>query len=177
MAALYPITGRFVELMRLIEDADGDLDAANMLGVTLGAELDAAEWEQDGAVAASVAFQRRMKMEILEAENRIRHFQNLIEMRQRALERECESLKQHLIATGQTRIETTAGDVVSVQRNGGKLPVVPTHGDTFDAATLPDQYVRVRREPDRDAIRAALEAGESLPFARFGERGTHLRIR
>lgn len=177
MAALYPITGRFVELMRLIEDADGDLGAANMLGVTLGAELDAAEWEQDGAVAAAVAFIRQCELEAEECRERAAQWEQRMEARHRAAERERERLRLHLIATGQTRIETTAGDVVSVQKNGGKLPVVPTHGDTFDAAALPDQYVRVRREPDCDAIRAALEAGESLTFARFGERGTHLRIR
>ena len=36
---------------------------------------------------------------------------------------------------------------------------------------------RVSRALDTEAVRSALEAGEVLAFARFGEIGTHLRIR
>jgi hypothetical protein len=32
-------------------------------------------------------------------------------------------------------------------------------------------------EPDTEAIRAALDAGETLPFARLGERATSIRIK
>lgn len=45
-----------------------------------------------------------------------------------------------------------------------------------DPEFLPDKFVRVKRDADKKAITAALEAGESIPFAEFGEPGTHLRI-
>lgn len=43
---------------------------------------------------------------------------------------------------------------------------------TAEAAELPDDYVRVKREPDLTAIKTALKEGQSLPFARLGERQT-----
>ncbi len=64
---------------------------------------------------------------------------------------------------------------LAVQRNGGATPV-EVFGDT-DA--MPDRFVKVKREPDRDAIRRALEQGDAdaANFAALGERGVSLRIR
>lgn len=58
----------------------------------------------------------------------------------------------------------------AVTANGGKVPVV-LHGEP------PVDYQRVSVAPDLEKIRAALEAGGSLPFAEFGERGCHVRLR
>lgn len=80
--------------------------------------------------------------------------------------------------------------------NGGKLPLIV---DDVDPMTLPPQYrkavmvllcptdetlealkdqcAKLEVEPDGDAIRAALEAGQELDFARFGQRGRHITVR
>jgi hypothetical protein len=76
--------------------------------------------------------------------------------------------------TGRHRIEGARNRVALVQ-NGGKRPIdimVPVE-------ELPHVYVReIRRlEPDMDALRAALEAGEIIPGAVLMERGRHLRIK
>ena len=42
---------------------------------------------------------------------------------------------------------------------------------------LPEEYIRLTKAPALDAIRADLEAGKELPFARFGERGNSIRIK
>ena len=60
-----------------------------------------------------------------------------------------------------------------VARHGGKLPVVVD----LDADDLPERFRRARFSPDLTALREALESGEDLPFARFGDRGESLRIR
>lgn len=60
-----------------------------------------------------------------------------------------------------------------VQANGGKTPV--QLDATLNPETLPDDLRVVKYSPNVDAIRAKLEAGESLHFATLGERGTHLR--
>lgn len=60
-----------------------------------------------------------------------------------------------------------------VQQNGGKTPV--KLDDSLNPESLPDDLRVVKFSPNVDAIRAKLEAGESLPFAALGERGTHLR--
>lgn len=56
-------------------------------------------------------------------------------------------------------------------KNGGKLPLI------IKSEAVPDQYMRVVYEVDNDLIRAALDKGQELDFAYYGERGTHLRIR
>jgi hypothetical protein len=62
---------------------------------------------------------------------------------------------------------------VSIAQNGGKAPL----NVTADPSELPEQYRKVEYKPNNDAIREALEAGESLPFASIGERGRGVRIK
>lgn len=57
-------------------------------------------------------------------------------------------------------------------RNGGKAPMI-----IDDPAGIPASFQKVVIAPDTDKIREALEAGEQLPFAHLGERGTHLRVK
>lgn len=45
-----------------------------------------------------------------------------------------------------------------------------------ETESIPDEFVRVTREPDRRAITDALKAGTELPFAVLDEAGQHLRI-
>ncbi len=42
---------------------------------------------------------------------------------------------------------------------------------------MPERFQRVLVEPDKEAIRTALEAGEELSFAYLAERDLHLRIK
>lgn len=60
-----------------------------------------------------------------------------------------------------------------VQATGGKTPV--QLDGSLNPESLPADLRVVKYSPNVDAIRAKLEAGESLPFATLGERGTHLR--
>ena len=61
---------------------------------------------------------------------------------------------------------------VGVQLNGGVAPLVIANPND-----VPEDYCKVKVEPDNQSIRAALEAGTQLPFAKLGERGYSLRIR
>ena len=63
---------------------------------------------------------------------------------------------------------------VSIQANGGKAPLVV---DEFDPNAWPTRFQEVKAMPKLDEVRAALEAGDTLEFARIGERGRSLRIR
>ncbi len=68
---------------------------------------------------------------------------------------------------------------IAIAQNGG---VAPLH---VESAATPEmmygskygRFVKVRYEWDNAAIRDALKAGETLPFASLGERGQNLRIR
>ena len=60
-----------------------------------------------------------------------------------------------------------------LQGNGGSVPLV--YADDFDANALPLTLQRVTVEPNADAIRKALERGETIPGVSLGERGRSLR--
>lgn len=84
-------------------------------------------------------------------------------------------LRERLRAVWETRslpaIET-ANYRVSLAKNGGKNPL-DLHGD------VPPEFTKTKTiiEPDREKIRAALEAGERLTFALLMERGSRIAIR
>jgi hypothetical protein len=81
-------------------------------------------------------------------------------------------LKEAMEATGKQVIDTPRFKI-SVAGNGGKQPlVIETPVDD-----LPSEFRVVRHEPNKDAIRAALEAGTTVPGCTLLPRGTSLRIR
>ncbi len=72
---------------------------------------------------------------------------------------------------GATKVDTDVA-TFSLQKPGGKDPVV-----VADDVVLPDDLVRVKREADKEAIRAALEAGRDVPGATIQQRGLVLRVK
>lgn len=84
-----------------------------------------------------------------------------------------ETLLTAMQQTNRTKVDT-ARFKLAVRRNGGKVPV-----EVVDADALPDEYriPRVTMAVDRDAIRAALEAGTPVPGATLGERGWRLDMK
>ncbi len=64
---------------------------------------------------------------------------------------------------------------LTLANNGGKLPVIVD--EDFSISAIPDEFTKISITPDLEAIREALEDGEALEFARFGERGRSLRIK
>lgn len=66
-----------------------------------------------------------------------------------------------------------AGDVkLHVQNAGGVLPLI-----VDENATVPERFTKLTIENDNELIRKALNDGEELPFARFGNRSRTLRIK
>ncbi len=76
--------------------------------------------------------------------------------------------EQHGMKTVETRRYR-----LTMQRSGGKAPVVLK---TDDPESLPEAFQRVRISADLNAIREALEHGETLDFAELGERSAYIRI-
>jgi hypothetical protein len=82
-------------------------------------------------------------------------------------------LKGAMETTGKLKL-STARFALTVATNGGKQPL---EIDPTAIAVMDDALVVVKREPNKDAIRAALEAGESVPGCTLLPRGTSLRVR
>ena len=59
---------------------------------------------------------------------------------------------------------------ISIVKNGGVLPL-----DVF--GNVPERFTKVTIEPDNSKIRAALDAGENLDFAKYKEHGERLSIK
>jgi Gp157 protein len=63
----------------------------------------------------------------------------------------------------------------SVCKNGGKIPL--QIDANVDPEKVAGRFQKVVVTLDTDAVRSDLEAGLVIPFAKLGERGSHLRIR
>lgn len=85
-------------------------------------------------------------------------------------------LKLWMDSKGISKIETNYNKF-AIQANGGVCPLEIDPEYREDPAKLPEIYQKKTISPDTEAIRADLDAGGELSFARLGERGSHLRIR
>lgn len=70
---------------------------------------------------------------------------------------------------GQTKWELPEHKV-SLRKNAPSVEV-------FDEDKLPPGYIRVKCEPDKTRIKAALKAGEEVPGARFADPTTSIQVR
>lgn len=82
---------------------------------------------------------------------------------------------KHFFITHDLKTVHTRRFRISHAGHGGKLPVLLD----LDPADLPEGFriEDVRYKADTDAIREALDAGRELEFARYGERGSSIRIK
>lgn len=78
-----------------------------------------------------------------------------------------------LWAMGETGLTKLAKPDLTASVSSGR-PAVTITGDPGD---IPDVFCRIRREPDKTAIREYLEHGDSLSFATLGNPSSVLTIR
>jgi hypothetical protein len=90
---------------------------------------------------------------------------------ERAVDKLKDGLLYYMTMRGFDR-QDTRRFTISRCDNGGVLPL------ELDVSpeNLPEEFQRVTYHADQDSIREALEQGTDLTFARFGERGKHIRI-
>ncbi len=85
-------------------------------------------------------------------------------------------LKRFFDAQGIAKLETPRFKL-SIQKNGGKAPLVVPQAWEQEPAAAPEAYQRRVIQLDKEAIREALEAGEQVDGCEIAPRGSHLRIR
>jgi hypothetical protein len=167
--SLYAITNEISDIIdALLEGGQTEADANAALEEHL-AGLDAAlEDKAEGYASVIQELALRAKARKDEA-SRIRA---LAEADEAVADRLKKRLKEAMETTGKQVIDTPRFKL-SVAGNGGKQPlVIETPVDD-----LPAEFKVVRHEPNKDAIRAALEAGTTVPGCTLLPRGTSLRIR
>lgn len=84
-------------------------------------------------------------------------------------------LKAVMELRGEVAIETD-NHRLRIARNGGKAPVIVPDEWRQAPSSAPEAFHRRKIELDLTAIRAALEAGETIEGCAIGERGTRLTI-
>ena len=95
--------------------------------------------------------------------------------RQKSIENNISRMKNAMTEALRQTGKKEAGGLLKakIQKNGGMLPLIVTE----PSESLPDAFRKVSYEADNDAIRKALDEGQELRFASYGERGESLRIK
>jgi|694.fasta_scaffold85434_3 hypothetical protein len=167
--SLYAIQNEIESLIdALLEGGGTDMAANEALEQHLAGLDEALDQKAEGYASVIRSLELRARARKDEA-SRIR---DLAEADEAVADRLKKRLKEAMEATGKTKIDTPRFKL-SVAGNGGKAPLV-IDGSADD---LPPQFRVVRHEPNKDAIRSALEAGQAVPGCTLLPRGTSLRIK
>lgn len=164
MSTLYEITGDYLRLLEMLEEED-NLDPQAFKDTLEGIE---GEFEIKADNYARIIKELRAESEKYAAEV------GRMQKRMKTLANNEKRLKQHLYesmkATGKTKFKTDLFSF-SIRGNGGKQSMEITDKEK----NIPKMYMK--RVPDNEKIRKALESGENLSFAMLKERGEHLSIK
>lgn len=175
MRPLYAITAEMQRLNDLLDEAEGDFSRLGEREEAVSLLLSELEADQGVKLDNVLDLARQLEMEATAAKAEAEQWQAKAKARANRADYLLGIVKKHLEATGQRKVQTATGRTVAVVANGGKPPVV--YAEAIDPAAVPEEFVRVKKEIDTQRVQLFLESGGSLPFAKLGERGSHLRVR
>lgn len=162
MGTLFQIAGEFEELYSLATQEQLDEELFN-------GTLEALTGELEVKGAGYVAVINQLDMEAKKAKELSDAFKLKAETRVNAIGRMKDALKIAMDRIGTDKIDT--GDfTIKLQKNGGKQPMI-VDGE------VPNDFLKVIYEPDKEKIRKVLEEGSKLDFAHLEERGKHIVIK
>ena len=173
---LYELSDRLTELEGTIELLEGvDIPAdLHTFYLNLLEELDQTKKDFLSKVDSILCLIQSRKKWLQIRKEECERLQKLIKKDQNTVDWLLLYLQQHLEKQGIKKLRTNKFNL-TIANNGGKLPVVID--SKIDPKDLPRKYRNVIYSPNKNAIREALEKGEELNFAYFGERGKYLRIK
>lgn len=161
---LFDLTAEYLTIMELLTDPD---QPEQVITDTLDAIMGEIEVKSEGYVAVL----NRLDMELTACKKHEQEWKARKQIRENAIKRLKKALTDTMVAIDKTEI--AAGDVkIKLVNNGGLLPLI-----VDEDAEIPDRFKKIIYETDNSLIRKALDDGENLPFARYGERGKGIRIK
>lgn len=172
MRPLYALDQDLIALDAALDECEGDLSKADPV---VQAWFDALGDEVPRKTDAVIDYCRQLRVEADGAKAEAARWQAACVTRNLKADRMEGALLAFLDRHGYRKLSTATGRTISIAGNGGKRPVV--FEEVINPEYVDGRFTVMRTEIDREAVRAALEAGETLPFARLGERGQHLRVR
>lgn len=161
MSTLFELTNEFRSLYELATE-DGDPQA---LADTIEAMMPELQQKAVGYVAVI----NQLEMESAKADEISKAFKAKADTRKNSVKALKNALLMALDSINAT--EMHAGDwTIKAVKNGGVQPMV------IDGE-VPESFLKVIYEADKDKIRQALKDGQELSFARLEERGRHITIK
>lgn len=161
---LFDLTGEYLQALDVLTDPEID---EQVVSDTLEGLLGAIEVKSEGYIAVL----NRLDMELTACRKHEQEWKARKQIRENAIKRLKKALTDTMVAIDKTEI--AAGDVkIKLVNNGGLLPLI-----VDEDAEIPDRFKKIIYETDNSLIRKALDNGEDLPFARYGERGKGIRIK
>lgn len=169
---LFDIGMELTALDQLCEEAEGNLERAPEISAVLADWFDKLTNDESAKLENYCQYIRQLEIEASAARAEMEQFQKKATTRENRVKWLKDQMKGYLEMTKRERVTTAKSRVISIQKNGGVLPM--EMGDV-DPKTIDPKFTKL--EVDRVAIRMALESGEAVGFAKLGERGRHLRIK
>jgi len=169
--SLFSISTEISELINLLDEIEDDDRESEQLITSWLEQLDS---ERDRKLDNYAALISELEAK---AEVRQKEAQRLAKLAA-SDEKRAALLKERLkwfFETNKLKTVETARYKLTLAKSGGKAPLVLD--DSISPTSLPEKFQKVKVEPDKAAIRAALEAGEELEFAKLGDRSSHIRIK
>jgi len=161
MGTLFDLKGEFQALYELAISEDDDQAFMDTLEALRG--------ELEVKAGGYVHVIKQLEMEADECDKVIDAFKQKKTSRANAVKRMKEALIDAMDVAGVDNIP--AGEyTLKIAKNGGLQPL------KIDS-DVPDNFTKVKIEPDNDLIRKALLDGEELEFAHLEPRGRHLNIK
>ena len=164
MSELFDLVGEYKQVYEMLTDPEIDEQ-------TVTDTLEGLMGEIEVNAARFVPVISRMDMEIETCKRQKEEWAQAEKVRKNRKERLVNMIKDAMAAVDKTEIQ--AGDVTfKLQNAGGKLPLI-----IDENATVPERFTKITIENDNDLIRKALDDGEELDFAHYGNRGKVLKIK
>jgi len=161
---LFDLIGEYKDLYEMLTDEEVDEQ-------TVKDTLEGVEGEIEIKAQGIVSLYDRLDMEIKACEQHMKAWGNRLAVRKNAKERIKRLMIDGITAMGKDELK--AGDVtIKVSNVGGVLPIIYE-----DGVTVPERFTKMTIETDGKLVREALDKGETLDFAHFGQRGKTVRIR
>lgn len=171
--ALFDIGNDLIALEELLDETAGDVsDPAAEQAITDWM----AEFEEEQAVKVDryISLIRKKESEQAAAKIEKEHYGKIERVRSNCIARLKERMLIHLRDTNQRKIQSATGRSITIQANGGEVPLLL---DFVDPAKVESRFQKVTIELNKDAVREAVKSGEEIAWAKMGVRGESLRIR
>jgi predicted nuclease with TOPRIM domain len=164
VSRLYDITGNILTLQELLESPLEDEDI-------LKDTLEAIQGEYEAKIEAYCKVIKNIEADMEALKTEAKRLTDKRKVLENNVDRLKKAMFESMKATNTPKVSKGIF-TVSIQRNGGKLPVIVD----VETADLPHDCIKVQMTPDLEAIAKLIDSGNTQ-YAHYGERGESLRIK